>query len=267
MGIEELADLAVMAHYDALCLRASQAGIHSDESTLQQAREVVRNRGLRITMVTGDFDIVYNNERGPACLRRIDPYLDLATRFEAPLVRVALKAEDDIPWAQRAADQAAERGIRLVHQCHTQSLFETVEGIMETLRRINRPNFGLVYEPANLELCGQSYAQPTLETLGPWIFNVYLQNQLLKPTGQITLHPWCRGAVSFDLIPIHASGGIDFERVFAGLASLGYHGPITVHQASGDGLPPAVSATATAQFLRRLADQYGLTMPVRNSGP
>ena len=68
-----------------------------------------------------------------------------------------MKVEADIPWAQRAADEAAERGIRLAHQSHTQSLFETVEGSIDVLKRVGRQNFGIIYEPANLDLCGQDY--------------------------------------------------------------------------------------------------------------
>ncbi|GIT05145.1 MAG: hypothetical protein CM1200mP29_05560 [Verrucomicrobiota bacterium] len=116
-------------------------------------------------MVTGDFDTVYNNDNGPSALRDITPYLDLAKRLGAPRIRVALKQQSDIANAQSAADEAAERGIQLVHQCHTLSLFETVESIERTLTAIDRPNFGLVYEPANLETCAQDYGRGTIERL------------------------------------------------------------------------------------------------------
>ena len=203
-------------------------------------------------MLTGDFDVVYNNERGPDCLRDITPYLQLAQRLNAPLIRVALREDEDIKAAQQAADRAAAVGIRLVHQCHTRSLFETVDGMEEALRRIDRPNFGLIFEPANLEICGQAYGPEVIERLSPWIFNVYLQNQLIRPNGQLTLDTWCRGPVSFDLIQIHDSGGIDFPRVFEGLQRVSYTGTVTVHQSACEGQSPRQSAHATAQFLRRL---------------
>lgn len=256
--LEALADLAVAGGYESLCLRASQVGIHSSPEVVAQAAACLEARRLSVSMVTGDFDIVYNNERGPACLRKIQPYLQLAVAFKAPLIRVALKKEEDIHWAQRAADQAAEVGINLVQQCHTQSLFETVEGIERTLQRIDRPNFGVIYEPANLELCEQDYGPKSMARLAPWLFNVYLQNQVLKEDGKFTLNPWCRGPVAFDLLPIHAGGGISFESVFEGLSAIQYQGPITVHQAGQDGEPPADLANATADYLRSLAAQNGL---------
>ena len=258
VDLDELAAMAAAAGYSALCMRASQVGVHSEPTIVQEAASVVRRHGLAVTMVTGDFNIVYNNAAGPSGLRRIKPYLDLALAMSAPLIRVALKTEEDIPWAQRAADEAAERGLKLVHQCHTQSLFESVEGIERTLRRIGRPNFGLVYEPANLELCGQDYRQETIRRLVPWIFDVYLQNQTLTPNGKLTLSTWCRGPVQFDLIPIHQAGGVDFAAVFEALAVIGYRGPLTVHQAQNENEPVAEAIRRTAAYLIKLAQRTRL---------
>ena len=89
-------------------------------------------------MITGDFPVPLNNEQGPDGLRNITPYLDLTELLGADLIRIAMKVEDDILWAQRAADEAAERGIRLAHQSHTQSLFETVDGSVDVLKRVGR---------------------------------------------------------------------------------------------------------------------------------
>lgn len=256
--LDELAQIARDAGYDALCMRASQVGVQSTADEQQQAAATIRGAGLSVAMVTGDFDTVYNNDAGPNGLRKIGPFLDLASTLGAPLIRVALKTEDDITAAQQAADEAAARDIKLVHQCHTQSLFETLEGIESSLEKIDRPNFGLIYEPANLELCGQSYGPQSIARLAPWIFNVYLQNHVLKPDGNVTLHTWCRGDVSFDLIPIHQPGGIDFPRVFSGLAAIGYKGPVTAHQSGLPHEPTEVTAAATAKYLRALADEAGL---------
>jgi sugar phosphate isomerase/epimerase len=249
-----VAGLAQSAGYEAICMRASQLGVHSSREQVERASSTLAQHGLSVSMVTGDFDIVYNNERGPLCLRNMMPYLRLARRLGAPLIRVAVKSAEDIPWAQRAADEAAEWNIRLVHQCHTQSLFETVSGIEETLRHINRPNFGLIFEPANLELCGQDYTGQTIARLAPWIFNVYLQNQVVRRDGSLTLHTWCRGPVQLNLIQIHEPGGIDFERVFEGLKQIGYQGTITVHQSAPEGSTIRQSARETAEFLKRLTE-------------
>ena len=252
MSLGDLARLAKRCGYGALCMRASQVGVQSTPEAVEGAADCLAETGLVVSMVTGDFDTVYNNDNGPSALRDITPYLDLAKRLNAPRIRVAVKQESDITHAQRAADEAAERGIQLVHQCHTLSLFETVEGIERTLAAIDRPNFGLVYEPANLEICGQDYGQATIERLAKWIFNVYLQNQILKSDGALTLPTWCAGDVSFDLISVHTPGGVDFGLVFAGLKAIGYDGTVTVHQSAQPGETPEESAGGTAEFFRSL---------------
>ncbi|MGI9428656.1 MAG: sugar phosphate isomerase/epimerase family protein, partial [Bythopirellula sp.] len=190
LSLEQLADLAVACGFDSICMRPSQVGVHSSPDDISAAAQILRAHNLSVSMITGDFDTVVNNDRGPNALRNIGPYLDLAETLRAPLIRVCIKAEDDFSAAQRAADEAIERGIRLVHQCHVQSRFETVDDIVAALRSIDRPNFGLIYEAANLEECRQDYGAATIERLAPWIWNVYLQNQQLKPDGEVELDTW-----------------------------------------------------------------------------
>ncbi|MBG86948.1 MAG: xylose isomerase [Verrucomicrobiales bacterium] len=253
MTLPELCDLAVDAGYEALCMRGSQIGIHTPAEDVDQAASTIKDRGLGVTMISGDFDIVYNNARGPNCLHDITPYLGLADKLGASLVRVCIKTEDDIAAAQKAADEAKERNLTLVHQCHVQSLFETVDQIETRLREIDRSNFGLIYEAANLEECRQDYGPTTIERLAPWIKNVYLQNQLLKTDGAITLDTWTHGPISFDIIEIPDPGGINFSSVFEGLQKVGYDGPVTVHQsAPEDGSSPTSAAAETAKFLKGL---------------
>jgi sugar phosphate isomerase/epimerase len=254
MSFEELADLAVAAGYDAICMRASQIGVQSAPDAVRDAKRILEDRALGVSMITGDFDIVYNNDRGPTCLRNIVPYLDLAETLGASLIRVCIKQPDDIAFARIAADMAAKRGLKLVHQCHNQSLFETLDEIASRLREIDRPNFGLIFEAANLELSAQDYGPEAIERLAPWIENVYLQNQRLNSNGAITLDTWNRGPVSFDVTQIHDPGGIDFPSVFAGLQKIGYDGTVTVHQSAPEDAEtsPLDAATQTAQFLRQI---------------
>ena len=155
MTIDELIDLAKTFGYEALCMRASQLGTHSPAEQIAEAREKIDAAGLRVSMVTGDFAVPSNNEEGPMLLRDITPYLDLADALGSNLIRVCMKKDEDIEFAQKSADEAAERGIRLAHQSHCASLFETVSGSLRVLEAVNRPNFGIIYEPANSFVAGE----------------------------------------------------------------------------------------------------------------
>jgi sugar phosphate isomerase/epimerase len=251
LTLEQLAILANQHGYDALCMRASQIGIHSTPAEVVATRDLLDRHRLPVSMLTGDFSIPENSAQGPDALRNITPYLNLAEQLGAPLLRVCLKTDEDIACARRAADEAAERNLRLAHQCHTLSLFEKVDRSLQVLTAIKRKNFGLIYEPANLELCGQAYGLETIRRFAPHIFNVYLQNQILSPDGPDSLDTWCRGPVPFQQIPIWEQGGIDFSPLINALATVGYQGYITVHQASAE-LGTEAAVKESARYLNSL---------------
>ena len=253
LPLDELAALAVANGYGALCMRASQLGVQTPPQEVRRRRRRLDASGLAVSMVTGDFPIPENSDDAPDALRNITPYLDLAEALGADLLRIGMKREEDIEWAQRACDEAGERGIRLAHQSHTQSLFERAKESVEVVKRVGRRNFGIIYEPANLDLCGEEYGPETISAFAPYLFNVYLQNHRRSPDGRVSLTTWSRGDVRFDQVPIWATGGIDFPLVFQGLEEAGYDGYVTVHQAFAGLRGPEEAVAQSARYLRSIA--------------
>ncbi len=249
---EEFSQLAKDNGYHAICMRASVAGIQSPKERVVEIHHIINRLDLTVSMVTGDFAIPQNSERGPDALRNITPYLDLAEAFPCGLMRICMKKEEDISWVESACDEAAERGIRLAHQCHAASLFETIDGSMEVLWRVDRPNFGIIYEPANLRMCGQAYGLEALQAFEPYLFNVYLQNYMPNPEGSANVETWVRGTVYFDHIPLHDPSGVNWHEVFDALEAVGYDGYVTVHQALAEIMSPAEAAQVSADYLRSL---------------
>ena len=229
----DLVSIAADTGYDAVCMRASAGGVQTPLEELRRMRETVEARGLHVSMVTADFNVPLNNSDGPNSLRDIGPSLNVAEALGCDLIRVCLKTDADIPHAREAATHAADRGIRLAHQCHTTSIFEQVDQILTNLETISQPNFGLIYEPANLMLCGESYGADTLRKLAPHMMNVYIQNHRLDPDGPVSLPTYCRGEVYFHHLPIWENGGVDTAAVFDGLREIGWVGHFTIHQAEG----------------------------------
>jgi len=252
--LAEIVGLARELGYRAVCMRASAGGVQTPISDLVEMRKEIEAAGLTVSMVTADFDVPLNNEQGPNSLRDIRPSLDVAEALGCDLIRICMKTAEDIPHARQASDLAAERGIRLAHQCHTTSLFEQVEPMLNVLREIDRPNFGLIYEPANLMLNGEPYGVETLKKLQPYLFNVYVQNHKLDPEGPVELETWCLGMRRFHHIPIWETGGVDFDEVMEGLKAIGYDGYFTVHQAYAEIMGPREAAVESYNYLTRIAD-------------
>ena len=115
---------AAATGYQAICMRASAGGTHTSLAELRAMRALVEQYGLYISMVTADFDVPLNNGQGPDSLRNIGPSLAVAEALGCDLLRVCLKTDEDIVPARAAADAAAAQSIRLVHQCHNNSMFE-----------------------------------------------------------------------------------------------------------------------------------------------
>lgn len=252
MTIDELIDTAKRNGYRALCMRASTAGTHSPKETIDEYAAKIRAAGLEVSMVTGDFAIPMNNDEGPQCLRNITPYLDLAAAFSSDLLRVCMKKEEDIEWAQRACDEAGERGVRLAHQAHDASIFETVEGSVDVLGKIDRENFGIIYEPANWMIADEPYGREAIDKVRPWLFNVYVQNHRLNPEGEAAVDTWKRGPVRLDHIGLWEEGGVDFESVFAALQAIDYAGFVTVHQAFEGVMSVDEAVRKSAAYLSQL---------------
>ena len=243
-SFDEIAESTGRIGYHAVCMRASQAGIQTPLQEITAIRQKAREHNLTVSMVTGDFPVPINNDQAPDGLRNITPYLDLTDLLDADLIRIAMKKEEDIAWVQRASDEAHERNIRLAHQSHTRSLFETVAGSVEVLERVNRPNFGIIYEPSNLNVGDEDYGIETLKQFAPYLFNVYLQNYV----GHFGTGEWIR---------LQDPGGIDFPLVFQGLAEVGYDGHVTVHQAFSKFTGPTApedSAQESYDYLTQIAD-------------
>ena len=230
---EEFIEIVKQGGASAICMRASGAGVEASPEQLQTLASKIASANLPVTMVTADYDVPLNNAEGPNSLRNIRPSLDVAEAFDCDLIRVCMKNETDIAFARQAAELAAERGIRLAHQCHTSSLFEEVDQILDVLKEIDRDNFGIIYEPANLLLNGQDYGVETLQRLAPHIMNVYVQNHRLDPKGPEVLDTYCRGPVRFHHLYLWETGGVDFTQVFQGLRDIEYVGSFTIHQAQG----------------------------------
>ena len=253
-SFDEVAEIASKIGYKAVCMRASQAGIQTALQQIISTRKKTRELGLAVSMVTGDFPIPINNDQGPDALRNITPYLELAVLLGSDLIRIAMKKEEDIIWAQRASDEANERNIKLAHQSHTLSLFETVDGSLDVLNRVNRSNFGLIYEPANLDLCGQDYGIKTIKKFAPYLFNVYLQNHIQHPKGRVPAKTWISGNTPYDPIRLQDRNGIDFPLVFQGLEKIGYNDYVTVHQAFADIMTPEDAPQHSFDYLIQHAD-------------
>lgn len=251
---EDLAAKARALGFAGLSMRASVVSVASPAERVTAVRRILDKNGLEVSAVCGDVPLAANNAEATRALRDIGPYLDLTEAIGGRLVRVMMHEDADIPFAQRAADEAAERGLTLMHINHWGTLFETVEDSLDTLTRIDRENFGVAFEPGNLLSCRGAHDPDALARLAPHLVNVFFQNVRPDPESPIVFHSRRHGPAHLRYIPIDDPSGIDIRPLIDTLHAIGYESWFTVHQPlfDGENLDDAM-ARAAHFFLPRMA--------------
>ena len=248
LGFTAFAEIAARVGFHAVCVRATHLNSSTPLARAREMRSILERNGLVASMVMLDSRVASQGTAPDAAapLRNITPTLERADAIGADMIRVAVKNVEDIPWAQRAADEAREHGIRLAHQNHTKTPFETVADCVEMFQRIDRPNFGLIAEPANFMLCGEDYGEESLKPIAASIFNVYVQNLRVSDSGSSSIDT-NRGAVRYERLAIGDPGGVDLAHFCDGLRAIGYDGFITSNQ-------PAVAEVSAEELSQKVYD-------------
>ena len=252
LPIEELAPLAAAAGFSGLSMRASAVSVDTSPDRVTAIRQLLDANGLAASMVMGNVALAANNSEAPACLRNITLHLDLAERLGANLVRVMIQHDNDIPHAQRSADEAKERGISLSQQTHWGTLAETIDGTLELVRRMARDNFGITFEAANLLACGDGYGPEAVRRLAPHLVNFYFQNVRLDPAGDHTFKTHAIGPVSLSYVALDDPIGIEIMPLIATLKECGYDGWVSAHQPLREGQSVTDAIDEAARVFRPL---------------
>jgi len=246
LNFVEFAKLAARVGFQAVCVRATHLNSATPLERVREMRGILEENGLVASMVMLDKRVASQGSAPDAGtpLRNITPTLERASAIGADMIRVAIRDADDVIWAQRAADEAREHGICLAHQNHTKTPFETVAECVDMFARIDRPNFGLIAEPANFMLCGEDYGAEALKPLAAHIFNVYVQNLDVSDSGSSTIET-NRGVVCYERLNIGDPGGVNLEHFHEGLNAIGYTGFVTSNQ-------PATAGTSTEELSKQV---------------
>jgi sugar phosphate isomerase/epimerase len=222
LRVEEFLKLAKEIGYDAVELRRTQISATIPMEEVRQIRGMLDKYGIGVSRFpTGK---VQDEES----LKELGAFADMAVELGCPYLTIGF---DSIPWAQKAADYLKERGLGIAIQVHTGGAFETPEVALNTLKEINRDNFGLMYDPANLFLKRVDYVQG-IEQLKDYLFIVSVQCLAPAAAGE-------EGAKEYEGVYykrhlLGRPGGMDFQGVFKALNKIGFEGYITVIEPISD---------------------------------
>jgi sugar phosphate isomerase/epimerase len=218
LSVADFIAAASEAGYEGIELRDGQLPPDASDDLVAEIQAALEWHGMSVAFA--NCSVAQKHDTLPQVARIVD----MAVALECSYLRVGVTS---VPWVQQACDIAAKQGIGLIVQIHSGGEMETIEGALAVCARVDRPNFGLTFEPANFVLVGRDYGQAALEQIGEKLFNVSLQN--LKPTAEK------QGPGYFEYqgqgyVRCHPDDpeGVDFEKVFAGLHGVGYEGFATL---------------------------------------
>ena len=222
LGLEAFLKFARVCGYDGVEIRYPQLPLETPSAKLDETAALLKTLGLAWSFGAVEGIV------GEAAFERAVRMLDLHRRCGCRFTRFTVSRPDDIAWAQRFADEAARRGLRLITQLHNGTLTDNVPHSLETLKRIGRPNVGLGFEANHLRFDGNEQFAEGIRPLRGCLFCVSIQSY--KPAGptaskemlvQVNGRPYLR-ALPGD------PDGIDFQKIFAILREVGFDGFATV---------------------------------------
>ena len=244
----EVLDVAARSGYDGVEWFCLPQHLPPD-TPLPTARDLAtrtRDLGLQIpclsTYAGGFADL--SDSQCEAQLDAFRRYLDLAGLFDCPLLRLWPDAmgrtlREPVPdstlervatYVRRAAADAGQSNRRIAIEMH-QTIGADSALLTKLLSFIDRPNAGVIYDPANLYLAQRPHRlsqDPHLDVLAPRIFHVQLKDgDLHRPTPAHFAHePALRFGGDFDLLL--GEGKVDLKGAVRDLIAAGYNAWLSV---------------------------------------
>lgn len=201
-------------------------------------RGLVAGHRLAIPMLSSYYNFTKTPDTAAESVRHALEVVARAQQMGALAIRIftggdASAAATPEQWSraaeclQQIADAAAPHNIRLACETHRGNLTDTVAGSLELLRRVSRPNVGLILQPSTF---GENYLA-ACETLAPHAFHVHATN--------------ARDGKNTAL----EDGTMDYRQIIALLRRHNFSGYISIEWM---GAEPADMARREAKYLRSL---------------
>ena len=230
LSLDTFIKIASKNKFDGVSLRPSMISTNSSEYLVNQAQKLFNVNNMKVSMITSNIHVAKNDELASDILRNITPSLDLAEKLKTSLIRIMIKNSDDIFYARKALDEAKERNLKLLQQTHWGTLAETLDETVTLIKTINRKNFGITFEPANLMACGSDFNKNALNQLLPHVENFYFQNIILDKKGKHIFPTIHNGDVRVKYISLNNSKGINIFSFLDFLREKKYDKWFTIHQ-------------------------------------
>lgn len=240
MSLDDVFALAATSGYDGveLSARSPSLGVDSASTQARAIKKSLDEHGLRCPCLSTAIG-GYSRLDDAASARQLEllmRYAELGRELVAPLVRQldggpssAEATEDDwlraASWLQRGADLLRQTGLGVVVETLPRSLCDSVDGACRLTRMVDRENFGILLDPANLFVMGRMPSFDSVVRLGSRIKHVHVKDleRVARDGDDGATTPEYR-------VALLGEGEVDLRPVIEGLVAAGYEGFLTVDQ-------------------------------------
>jgi sugar phosphate isomerase/epimerase len=222
LELDEFLKFARACGYDGVEIRYAQLPLETPPGRVDEVAGLLKTLGLGWSF--GAVEGIAGAEAFDRAVRM----LEVHRRCGCGFTRFTVARPEEIAWAQRFADEAARRGQRLLTQLHNGTLTDNVPHVLETLKRISRPNVGLGFEACHLRFDGNERYAEAVCALRGCIVGVSIQSY--KPAGPAApkeLLVRVNGRPYLRALPGDPEG-MPFPEIFGALREIGFDGFATV---------------------------------------
>ena len=252
--LEHAARVAAEQGYDGLELRAL-SHLKPDFSPRQVAdvKRIADHCGLSIPIVYTGMPGDYASATWEQSRRMIDTmrrYIDWAVELGASMIchvpggpAPELAEESDLDkaahWLALLADYMHEAKLKLAMEIHHGGLLETIGGSLALVEKINRDNVGLILDPGNMAIAGESYGADAVERIGRRLMHVHAKDVRFHPVRKDRLGFYKGRCFSVELM---GEGHVDHRPVYRALSEANYDGYVTLEAQPAGVAPDTIAA-------------------------
>jgi len=168
--------------------------------------------------------------------------------LDIPFARVAVFSAEELPLLRELADRAADHGIGLLLHLHIDTWCDRPGRMLEAVETVNRPNVGVLFDPAHVTMAGDLDMAGAIRELGSLIRFINIQN--LRPADPGETEPQIKGYCGGWICAMPEDPkGLPIKEILSMLQATGYEGWVNVMAAIAESEAPDQVARRYMEWL------------------
>ena len=244
--------------YDAIELRSTHVNPNTPVEVQEEILKEIKRRNLEVSCIScfvGDFAVVSDEECQKA-LETAKAYIQIADRFDAPIVRMwpgwvsSYDANEQhfiraAEWMKKACQEARKHNKKIAMEMHHGTIIDNADSAIHLLELINEDNCGLIFDPVNLYQVPIADIPEQARKLKKYIFDVHVKDIIKLNNGNQ------KGSFAYEFYAEHIGqftkviapsvhrddyyahrrigmGGVDWPNIMEALKEINYEGTYAV---------------------------------------